>query len=142
MTPHLQGIPTVVAFASAVALVSSSPSALADHTGRTPAAVAPAPCISGERERRSESAVDDSEIRWTDETRYDVPREHALKPWQYSGSKIKLRPESSTTVNDLEFRDYRGSTGHHARVRRRLRPLRRHRHRHRHRPHPVHPRHR
>ncbi|MFF2231621.1 zinc metalloprotease [Streptomyces anulatus] len=116
MTPHLQGIPTVVAFATAVALVSSSSSVLADPPGRTTAAVAPAPCISGERERSSESAVDDNEIRWTDKTRYDVPRKHALKAWQYSGSKIKLRPDSSTTVNDLEFRDYRGGTGERAAV--------------------------
>ncbi|KQX30671.1 hypothetical protein ASD97_12525 [Streptomyces sp. Root63] len=105
-----------MAFATTVALVSSSPSVLADPPGRTTAAVAPAPCISGERERRSESAVDDNEIRWTDKTRYDVPREHALKAWQYSGSKIKLRPDSSTTVNDLEFRDYRGGTGERAAV--------------------------
>ncbi|WP_327391448.1 hypothetical protein OG728_38900 (plasmid) [Streptomyces microflavus] len=78
--------------------------------------MAPAPCVNGERERRSESAVDDGEIRWTDKTRYDGPRENALKVWQFSGARIKLRADSATTVNDLEFRDYRGGTGDRAAV--------------------------
>ncbi|MER8197658.1 hypothetical protein ABTY00_27345 [Streptomyces microflavus] len=76
----------------------------------------PAPCIGGERERRSESSVDDGEIRWTDKTRYDTARKHALKVWQFSGSRIKLPPDSATTVNDLEFRDYRGGAADRAAV--------------------------
>ncbi|MFJ6809134.1 hypothetical protein ACIQRK_24430 [Streptomyces anulatus] len=97
-----------------MALIPSSLAGPADRPSR--AAVAPAPCISGERERRSESSVDDGEIRWTDKTRYDGPREHALKAWQYSGAKIKLRPDSASTVNDLEFRDYKGGTADRAAV--------------------------
>lgn len=103
-----------MALAAPLILTSPSPSALADQ--QTRAAVARAPCISGERERRSESAVDDGEIRWTDKTRYDGSRKHALKAWQFSGAKIKLRADSATTVNDLEFRDYRGGTGDRAAV--------------------------
>lgn len=103
-----------MALAAPLILISPSPSALVDR--QTRAAVAPAPCVSGERERRSESAVDDGEIRWTDKTRYDGPRENALKAWQFSGARIKLRADSATTVNDLEFRDYRGGTGDRAAV--------------------------
>ncbi|MEE1735044.1 hypothetical protein PUR49_00465 [Streptomyces sp. BE147] len=79
-------------------------------------AVAPAPCISGERERSTESAVDDGEIRWTSTTRYHRARKHVLKVWQFTGSTVKLRPDSTTTVNDLEFRDYDGGRGDRAAV--------------------------
>ncbi|WP_217230800.1 hypothetical protein [Streptomyces anulatus] len=114
MTSPLQGLSLVVALTPPLALILPFPSAPADRPSR--AAVAPAPCVSGERERRSESAVDNGEIRWTDKTRYDGPRENALKVWQFSGARIKLRPDSATTVNDLEFRDYRGGTGDRAAV--------------------------
>ncbi|MFE4263371.1 matrixin family metalloprotease [Streptomyces sp. NPDC056883] len=74
-------------------------------------AVDPAPCINGESESRSKSAVDEGEIRWTDATKYDASRTWALSTWQYSGAKIKLAPDSATTVNDLEFQDYTGPSG-------------------------------
>lgn len=110
----LQGFAVVAALAAPLALTPSSPSVLVDRPSRV--AVPPASCISGERERRSESAVDDGEIRWTDRTRYDGPRKHALKAWQFSGARIKLRPDSASTVNDLEFRDYKGGTTDRAAV--------------------------
>ncbi|MEU5138039.1 hypothetical protein [Streptomyces californicus] len=113
---QLQGF-AAVALAAPVFLTlfsSSSPLVLSDRMSR--AAVAPAPCISGERERRSGSSVDDGEIRWTDRTRYDESLKHALKTWQFSGAAIKLRPDTATTVNDLEFRDYRGGTADRAAV--------------------------
>ncbi|MFD9336655.1 matrixin family metalloprotease [Streptomyces sp. NPDC060028] len=92
-------------FAAVLAALPPPPAAAATLT------TAAAPCINGERERRDESAVDDGEIRWTDATRYDGPRKHALAVWQYTGSRIKLRPDATTTVNDLEFVDYRGGSG-------------------------------
>ncbi|MFE3074305.1 matrixin family metalloprotease [Streptomyces sp. NPDC059247] len=69
------------------------------------AAVQPAPCLDGRTESRGQSAVDDGEIRWTDETAYDDARKFALSTWQYSGSKIKIVGDSAITSNDLEFRD-------------------------------------
>ncbi|WP_327388336.1 MULTISPECIES: matrixin family metalloprotease [unclassified Streptomyces] len=70
------------------------------------AAVVAAPCVRGESESRSRSSVDDGEIRWTANTAYADAYKHALKAWQHSGHKIKLAPDSATTVNDLEFVDY------------------------------------
>ncbi|MFF4392827.1 hypothetical protein ACFY0G_39795 [Streptomyces sp. NPDC001552] len=71
-----------------------------------PPAGAAAPCVRGESESRSRSSVDDGEIRWTTNTAYADAYKHALKAWQYSGHKIKLAPDSATTVNDVEFVDY------------------------------------
>lgn len=115
MTSPLHGLSVVVALAAPLILVSFLPSDLTADQQRG-AAVAPAPCIGGERERRSESSVDDGEIRWTDKTRYDTARKHALEVWQFNGARIKLRPDSATTVNDLGFRDYRGGAADRAAV--------------------------
>ncbi|MER5486063.1 matrixin family metalloprotease [Streptomyces sp. NPDC002812] len=70
------------------------------------AAVAAVRCVKGESESRSYSSVDDGEIRWTATTAYADAYKHALKAWQYAGHKIKLAPDSASTVNDLEFVDY------------------------------------
>ncbi|MFI0990431.1 hypothetical protein [Streptomyces exfoliatus] len=82
----------------------------------TAAAVGPAPCLRGESETKGFSAVDSGEIRWTDATKYDRAREHSLKVWKYQGSKIALAPDGAFTVNDLEFRDYKGSSADGAAV--------------------------
>ncbi|MEE1736072.1 matrixin family metalloprotease [Streptomyces sp. BE147] len=69
-------------------------------------------CVAGERERRSDSAVDDGEIRWTSATKYDDARTWAGKVWQTGSlSRIKIRPDSATTVNDLDWRDYSKADG-------------------------------
>jgi hypothetical protein len=75
---------------------------------------AAAPCVRGEREGRDKSAVDEGEIRYTEATKFDTVREHAQKVWQAGSalSKIKIRPDSSVTVNDMEWRDYKKKDGH------------------------------
>ncbi|KND32000.1 hypothetical protein IQ63_24690 [Streptomyces acidiscabies] len=99
---------TMVALATATAtalLLTNSA-----HMRRVPAAA----CVAGESESRSRSAVDDSEIRFTESTKYDEARTHAAKVWQSSSgtlSKIKVRADSATTVNDLEWRDYDRADG-------------------------------
>ncbi|MEV7728921.1 hypothetical protein AB0P15_29910 [Streptomyces sp. NPDC087917] len=84
--------------AAAVLLLAPPPPAAAT--------VAAAPCVKGESESRSHSSVDDGEIRWTANTAYADAYKHALKAWQYAGHRIRLAPDSATTVNDLEFVDY------------------------------------
>ncbi|MFH8582498.1 hypothetical protein [Streptomyces zaomyceticus] len=77
------------------------------------AADSAAPCVRGEKEGRGESAVDDGEIRYTEATKYDAIRKHAHKVWQAGPlSKVKIRADSATTVNDLEWRDYKKKDGH------------------------------
>ncbi|MEU8540866.1 hypothetical protein AB0C52_12915 [Streptomyces sp. NPDC048717] len=68
-------------------------------------AVKAAPCVRGESEGRGHSAVDDGEIRWTEASRYDGLRTHAITQWGRL-KKIRIAPDTATTVNDLEFRDY------------------------------------
>ncbi|MDA5280012.1 hypothetical protein [Streptomyces sp. Isolate_45] len=86
-------------------------------TPPTPAYAAdPLPCVKGESESRDRSAVDDGEIRFTDETVYDDARKFAISAWQYSGTKIKILGDSATTVNDLEFRDENLGSGRDAPV--------------------------
>ncbi|MBT2449220.1 hypothetical protein J7F03_19395 [Streptomyces sp. ISL-43] len=74
------------------------------------ALVNPAPCIAKSgtdaTETREDSSVDEDEIRYSDSTKYDDAIKYAIKAWQYSGSKIKILPDTGTTVNDLEFADY------------------------------------
>ncbi|MFB7609907.1 hypothetical protein [Streptomyces gardneri] len=82
----------------------------------TSATVEALPCVRGESETKGFSAVDSGEIRWTDKTKYDRAREHALKVWKYPGSRITLAPDGAFTVNDLEFRDYKGSSADSAAV--------------------------
>ncbi|MEU6932816.1 matrixin family metalloprotease [Streptomyces sp. NPDC046374] len=69
------------------------------------AAVPAAACIGGATETKGFSAVDDGEIRWTDNTAYDDARSYAISAWQYSGSKIKIVADGALTSNDLEFKD-------------------------------------
>ncbi|MFB7429145.1 hypothetical protein [Streptomyces hydrogenans] len=69
------------------------------------AAVQPARCLDGVTETKGFSAVDDGEIRWTDNTAYDDARKFAISAWQYQGSKIKIVADSAITSNDLEFKD-------------------------------------
>ncbi|MFI8327018.1 matrixin family metalloprotease [Streptomyces sp. NPDC085529] len=69
------------------------------------AAARPAPCIGGATETKGFSAVDDGEIRWTDNTAYDDARTYAISEWQYRGSRIKIVEDSAFTSNDLEFKD-------------------------------------
>ncbi|MEU6977798.1 hypothetical protein [Streptomyces sp. NPDC046371] len=70
-------------------------------------AVAPAaaPCVSGESETRADSSVDEGEIRWTEASKYDSLRNHAITEWNKLRT-IKIAPDVVDTVNDLEFRDY------------------------------------
>ncbi|MEU6977802.1 MULTISPECIES: matrixin family metalloprotease [unclassified Streptomyces] len=70
-------------------------------------AVAPAaaPCVSGESETRADSAVDEGEIRWTETSKYDSQRTHAITEWNKLRT-INIAPDAVNTVNDLEFRDY------------------------------------
>ncbi|MFE5595372.1 hypothetical protein [Streptomyces sp. NPDC056549] len=75
------------------------------------AAPAAAPCVGGEAETQTKSAVDDGEIRWTDNTSYDDARKFAISTWQYTGSKIKIVADSAITSNDLEFKDGNLGTG-------------------------------
>lgn len=58
--------------------------------------------------------MDDGEIRWTADTAYADAYKHALKAWQYPGHKIRLAPDSATTVNDLQFVDYNDPKDHAA----------------------------
>lgn len=78
------------------------------------AVVQPAPCLDGLRETKGDSAVDDGEIRWTDNTSYDDARTFAVKTWQYGGSKIKIVEDSAITSNDVEFKDANLGTGDRA----------------------------
>lgn len=66
---------------------------------------AAAPCVRGESESRSNSAVDEGEIRWTGASKYDGQRTHAITEWNKLRT-INIAPDAVNTVNDLEFRDY------------------------------------
>jgi hypothetical protein len=51
-------------------------------------------------------SVDDREIRWEDETRYDDARKHAINAWDNSSlNRINIAPDAWNTVADLEWRD-------------------------------------
>ncbi|MEU9028998.1 hypothetical protein AB0D46_16040 [Streptomyces sp. NPDC048383] len=93
----------IAALTSATALLLATPPPAA-------AAVNPAPCIaksgSEATETREDSSVDDGEIRYTASSKYGDAIQYAVKAWQYSRSKIKVLPDSATTVNDLHFSDY------------------------------------
>ncbi|MEU3721555.1 matrixin family metalloprotease [Streptomyces sp. NPDC031705] len=69
-----------------------------------------APCLakSGHdaTETRGDSSVDEGEIRWTAGTKYKAEYQHANRAWSYSGAKIKIAPDSATTVNDLHYEDF------------------------------------
>ncbi|MFB8040264.1 hypothetical protein ACFC8F_03055 [Streptomyces hydrogenans] len=98
--------PLRLLLALAVATVTATATATVAHA--SPAAlraVQPAPCVHGARETQGFSAVDDREIRWTEASRYDALRTHAITEWNRL-RKINIAPDSAITVNDLEFRDY------------------------------------
>ncbi|SEB63607.1 matrixin family metalloprotease [Streptomyces sp. TLI_105] len=95
-------LPLLVSAAACLALVAPPVPAYAAD---------PARCVGGETESRGKSAVDDGEIRWTDNTGYDDARKYAISKWQYSGSKIKIVADSAITSNDLEFKDGNLGTG-------------------------------
>ncbi len=67
-------------------------------------AVAAARCVEGS-ETRGFSSVDAGEIRWTESSKYDSLRKHAITEWNRF-RKINIAPDGASTVNDLEFRDY------------------------------------
>ncbi|AQT70364.1 matrixin family metalloprotease [Streptomyces sp. fd1-xmd] len=73
------------------------------------AAVA-APCIarsgSDATETREDSSVDDGEIRWTASTKYKAEYVHANRAWSYPGARIRIAPDTATTVNDLNYEDF------------------------------------
>ncbi|MFD8982635.1 hypothetical protein [Streptomyces sp. NPDC059564] len=73
-------------------------------------AAAAAPCIaksgSDATETREDSSVDEGEIRWTASTKYKAEYQHANGAWSYSGAKIRIAPDSATTVNDLNYEDF------------------------------------
>ncbi|MGY3205311.1 matrixin family metalloprotease [Streptomyces sp. TE5632] len=57
---------------------------------------------------RGRSSVDDGEIRWEDETKFDDARKWAATAWcndQYNLKKIKIAPDAWNTVTDLEWKD-------------------------------------
>ncbi|WP_024759843.1 matrixin family metalloprotease [Streptomyces exfoliatus] len=102
---------SVLTAATCIAITVTTVSYAVPVTSRS--ADSPAPCIGGEVESRAESSVDDGEIRYTEATRYDAVRKHAQKVWQAGAlSKVKLRGDTATTVNDLEWRDYKKKDGH------------------------------
>ncbi|MCX5409285.1 hypothetical protein OHA37_36205 [Streptomyces sp. NBC_00335] len=72
-------------------------------------AVDPAPCVKPESESKSRSSVDEGEIRYTDSSQYDPEIKHAIAAWQYSGAKIKIVGDTTSTVNDLDFQDFNDS---------------------------------
>ncbi|MER8047670.1 hypothetical protein [Streptomyces sp. NPDC094032] len=78
-------------------------------TSNAPYAAAPtaaaAPCEEGDTESRTDPSVDEGEIRWTESSKYDSERAHAITEWNKL-RKISIAPDAVNTVNDLEFRDY------------------------------------
>ncbi|MER8231838.1 hypothetical protein [Streptomyces sp. NPDC094049] len=97
--------------------VLTAATVLALATANAPyAAAAAAPgaaaCVPGKSETRGHSAVDDLEIRFTEASRYDDLRKYAISEWNKL-RKINIAPDSATTVNDLEFRDYTSKTDGH-----------------------------
>ncbi|MFI8515619.1 hypothetical protein ACIGHB_31280 [Streptomyces sp. NPDC085460] len=49
--------------------------------------------------------MDDREICWTEASKYEALRTHAITEWNRF-RKIHITPDSAITVNDLKFRDY------------------------------------
>ncbi|MFI6644530.1 hypothetical protein [Streptomyces sp. NPDC050504] len=96
---------------SAAAMATATVLALASANAPygAPGAVAAAPCVRGETESRGRSAVDDGEIRYTETTKFDDLRTHAITAWN-AFRKVDITPDGATTVNDLEFRDYSRNT--------------------------------
>ncbi|WP_158983290.1 matrixin family metalloprotease [Streptomyces sp. NRRL F-5193] len=100
-----------LAFATLTATTTAT-FAYASPTAPRPAAAAP--CMPGETDGKGKSSVDSGEIRYTEATKYDAARKHAQNAWTAGAalSKVKIRPDTATTVNDLEWRDYSKKDGH------------------------------
>lgn len=57
---------------------------------------------------RGRSSVDDGEIRWEDETKFDDARKWAATAWYndtYNLRKTKIAPDEWDTITDLEWKD-------------------------------------
>lgn len=57
---------------------------------------------------RGNSSVDNKEIRWEDETKFDDARKWAHTAWnnkKYNLTTIKIAPDEWDTITDLEWRD-------------------------------------
>ncbi|WP_455403016.1 matrixin family metalloprotease [Streptomyces bambusae] len=106
--PGVRTLPFATAMAAAAVLALPAPAAASPM-----APAAPAPCVSPEVEKKSRSAVDEGEVRWTDDTAYDDAREYAASTpgWTYSGSTIKILADSAVTSNDLDWIDHNGGSG-------------------------------
>ncbi|MFD6343101.1 hypothetical protein ACFWF9_00030 [Streptomyces roseolus] len=91
-------------FALVVATLTAT-ATVAHASPAAPRATRPAPCVGSATETRGFSAVDDREIRWTEASKYDALRTHAITEWNRF-RKISITPDSAIAVNDLEFRDH------------------------------------
>lgn len=50
--------------------------------------------------------MDDHEIRWTEESKYDDARAHAHRVWNGNGlRRVAIRPDAWNTSNDLIWKD-------------------------------------
>ncbi|GAA1546841.1 hypothetical protein GCM10009730_64970 [Streptomyces albidochromogenes] len=66
------------------------------------------PASAGAADSRGRSSVDSGEIRWEDETRFDDARKWSHSVWTNKDAgltQIKIAPDSSWTITDLEWRD-------------------------------------
>ena len=54
------------------------------------------------------SSVDGREIRYTDSTVFDSPRNYAIGQWNAEG-RVDIEPDAWNTVNDINWRDARRS---------------------------------
>ncbi|MBO1330811.1 hypothetical protein [Streptomyces sp. VRA16 Mangrove soil] len=67
---------------------------------------APATCMDGQKDPRGRSAADDTEVRREDETKFNDACRHANTAWSTQGlSQVKLRPDDSTSIADLQRQD-------------------------------------
>ncbi|MEV3858197.1 hypothetical protein AB0J38_28220 [Streptomyces sp. NPDC050095] len=64
-------------------------------------------CVGSEgRDSAGKSAVDDREIRWTEETKYDDARKHSNRAWSSHGlEQVAIRADVWNTSNDLIWKD-------------------------------------
>ncbi|MEO3976580.1 hypothetical protein [Streptomyces sp. CAU 1734] len=82
------------------------------HALGTRAAASPAKCLDGEKDSRGRSSVDDGEIAWEDETRYDDARGHAVRVWTGSGfGKVRMPADDASRIADLEWADVNTAKG-------------------------------
>ncbi|MGW5001548.1 matrixin family metalloprotease [Streptomyces hydrogenans] len=91
-------------FGAATTLALATVNAPYSGVRGTASVVAAARCVEGS-ETRGFSSVDEGEIRWTESSKYDSLRRHAITEWNRF-RKIDIAADGASTVNDLEFRDY------------------------------------